>query len=215
MVHPFAADRAVVIVAHPDDETLWCGGLILEHPDTEWHVVGLCRGDDPDRAPRFDAAMTYLGAAGTLGTLDDGPDQHPLPPAAVASTILTLCPPRAFDLALTHGPLGEYTRHRRHEECGRAAVDLWASGQLRAPAFWMFAYEDGGRAYPPRPRRDADRRFALAEHTCARKRHLIERVYGFAPTSWEAEAVTDVEGFWCFDTASDAVQRIRAVGSVS
>src|ERR1039457_2443340 len=28
--------RAAVVVAHPDDETLWCGGYILAHPEFLW-----------------------------------------------------------------------------------------------------------------------------------------------------------------------------------
>ena len=31
----------VVIVAHPDDETLWAGGTLLMHPDCRWTVVTL------------------------------------------------------------------------------------------------------------------------------------------------------------------------------
>jgi LmbE family N-acetylglucosaminyl deacetylase len=31
-----------VIVAHPDDETLWAGGTILEHPSNDWFIVCLC-----------------------------------------------------------------------------------------------------------------------------------------------------------------------------
>ena len=28
--------KCVVIVAHPDDETLWAGGTILMNPDNDW-----------------------------------------------------------------------------------------------------------------------------------------------------------------------------------
>ena len=56
--------RAAVIVAHPDDETLWCGGTILLHPDWAWEVVSLCRASDPDRAPKFGRALDALGACG-------------------------------------------------------------------------------------------------------------------------------------------------------
>ena len=42
-------ENAVVIVAHPDDETLWAGGTILMHPETHWTILTLCRTSDPDR----------------------------------------------------------------------------------------------------------------------------------------------------------------------
>ena len=41
-----------VIVAHPDDETLWAGGTILSHPSWQWFIVCLCRGSDKDRGLR-------------------------------------------------------------------------------------------------------------------------------------------------------------------
>ena len=45
--------KAAVIVAHPDDEIIWCGGTILMNPDLQWTVLVLCRGNDADRAPKF------------------------------------------------------------------------------------------------------------------------------------------------------------------
>src|ERR1039458_2480503 len=56
--------RAAVVVAHPDDETLWCGGYILNHPEFHWRIVTLCRASDPDRAPKFRRVLQRLGAEG-------------------------------------------------------------------------------------------------------------------------------------------------------
>ena len=69
---------AAVIVAHPDDETLWAGGTILTHPGINWVILTLCRKSDPDRAPRFFKAIEQFGAKGLMADLDDGPDQKPL-----------------------------------------------------------------------------------------------------------------------------------------
>ena len=72
--------RAAVVVAHPDDEILWCGGWILAHPEWRWRIVTLCRADDPDRAPKFRKVLEHLGAEGAMADLNDGPDQIPLNP---------------------------------------------------------------------------------------------------------------------------------------
>ena len=69
--------RAAVVVAHPDDETLWCGGYILAHPEYDWRIVTLCRASDPDRAPKFRRVLEQLGAVGDMADSDDGPDQVP------------------------------------------------------------------------------------------------------------------------------------------
>jgi len=196
---PRETSRVAVVVAHPDDETLWAGGLLLNHPEWSPVIVTLCRGKDPDRAPKFRKALACLGAAGAMGDLDDGPDQIPLPAPMVRDAILSLLPGREYDLLLTHAPHGEYTFHRRHEEVSQAVRSLWRDGVLRAPRLWQFAYEDGGGAYPPRPRKDADLRLPLAEAVWARKYDIITGVYGFDAASWEARAVSRTEGFCCFE----------------
>ena len=108
--------RAAVVVAHPDDETLWCGGYILTHPEFRWRIVTLCRALDSDRAPKFRRVLQRLGAEGEMADLDDGPDQAPLPLEQVQETTARLLAGTSYDLILTHGPQGEYTQHRRHEE---------------------------------------------------------------------------------------------------
>jgi len=200
--------RAAVVVAHPDDETLWCGGYILTHPEFLWRIVTLCRAGDPDRAPKFRRLLQRLGAEGEMADLDDGPDQAPLAAEQVRETIVRLLGGTSYDLILTHGPQGEYTQHRRHAECCQAVVELWRSGGIDAKRLWLFAYQDGNRAYLPRVRYDADRRDVLADHVWLEKRRLITDLYGFQPDSWEAQSTPPEEGFWCFDTAEAAVKRV-------
>jgi len=197
--------RAVVIVAHPDDELLWAGGVMLARPSWEWFVLSLCRGSDADRAPRFRKALERFGASGAMADLDDGPGQTPLEAQIVQSTIRRYLPGRPVDVILTHGPRGEYTRHRRHEETCRAVTQLWADGAIDAQALWMFAYEDGGRTYLPRAVPDASHVERLPDRLWQLKYELVTGVYGFSPDSWEAQATPRCEAFWCFENPHDAM----------
>jgi LmbE family N-acetylglucosaminyl deacetylase len=196
-----------VVVAHPDDETLWCGGYLLTHPEFHWRVVTLCRASDPDRAPKFRRVLQRLGARGEMADLDDGPEQTPLPKDEVQKTIVQLLAGNGYDLVLTHGPKGEYTRHRRHEECCRSVIELWRSGGIATNRLWLFAFEDGDRARLPRVRADADRRNVLTDEVWLEKRRMITGIYGYGFDSWEARATPREEGFWCFDSPLAAAER--------
>jgi LmbE family N-acetylglucosaminyl deacetylase len=199
--------RAAVVVAHPDDETLWCGGYILTHPEYRWRIVTLCRAMDADRAPKFRRVLQRFGAEGEMADLDDGPDQAPLPSGLVREAAARLLAGNSYALVLTHGPNGEYTQHRRHTECCRAVVDLWRLGGLDAKRLWLFAYEDGEGAYLPRVCEDSDFRDVLSDEVWCEKRRLITGTYGFSPGSWEAQTTPREEGFWCFDPAQPAAKR--------
>jgi len=190
--------RCVVIVAHPDDETLWAGGTMLMHPESEWTVVTLCRKSDPDRAPKFFKVLERLCATGIMGDLDDGPEQMPLDTRIIQAAILELLPSDSFDVILTHGLCGEYTRHRRHEETAEAVKALWESKGLFAKELWMFAYEDGDGQYLPRAINDADVKIKLPDEIWHTKYNIITNVYGFDPESFEAKTTPKEEAFWCF-----------------
>jgi LmbE family N-acetylglucosaminyl deacetylase len=190
--------NASVIVAHPDDETLWAGGIILMHPEVNWTILTLCRLSDPDRSPKFNKAMNALGAKGVMGDLDDGPEQIPLNGHEIQCAIKELLPSDSFDLIITHGPKGEYTRHRRHEEVGKAVMALRENEKLFAGEIWRFAYEDGDGKHLPQAAQDADLKIKLPGKVWQKKYGIITKIYGFAPDSFEAKTTPKQEAFRCF-----------------
>ena len=184
-----------VIVAHPDDETLWAGGTILMHPQSVWTVITLCRKSDTDRATRFYRALEKLNATGAMGDLDDSAEQIPLDEREVEGTILRLLTADRFDLIMTHGLCGEYTRHLRHEETARTVVALVNNGKLSAGELWMFAYEDGGGKYLPKADCSADVQLELPQEIWQKKYGIITDVYGFGLDSFEARTTPRAEAF--------------------
>ena len=187
-----------VIVAHPDDETLWAGGTMLSHPYNKWYVVCLCRANDLERSERFYNALKILKADGIMGNLDDGPEQHPLDEKEVEKEILRLLPTTHFDLILTHNVTGEYTSHLRHEEVNKAVTMLWQNGKISTSELWTFAYEDGNKKYFPRAIEKATIYRLLATPIWLRKYHIMTDIYGFNKDSWEAHTTPRSEAFWQF-----------------
>ena len=204
-----SARSAALIVAHPDDETLWAGGTILSHPSWKWFIVCLCRGSDAERSEKFRKALKILKSDGAMGDLDDGPDQKPLERKELNGTILDLLPAKYFDLVITHNPSGEYTRHLRHEETGRAVIELWHAGKISAGKLWSFAYEDGNREYLPRPVEKASIHRILTRHIWLRKYSIITETYGFGKGSFEAETTPRAESFWQFTNPYDAQKWLK------
>ena len=203
-----------VIVAHPDDETLWAGGLILLHPSWDWFIVSLCRGEDTERAQKFRKALKVLKSGGVMGNLDDGPEQHPVQEEEVEKLLADLLPSKHFDLVITHNPDGEYTRHIRHEEISKAVITLWNSGQIDAEVLWTFAYEDGNKRYFPKAVPAANIIVHLSKKIWFKKFKLIKAIYGFEADSWEAQTTPKTESFWRFPNSGSAMAWLQNGGVV-
>ena len=193
-----------VIVAHPDDETLWAGGTILSLPLWNWSIVCLCRKSDTERATKFYKALKILKSEGIMGDLDDSPKQNPLEGKEVERAIMQLLPPTHFDLIISHNPSGEYTRHIRHEEVSKAVITLWHAGKISTNELWTFAYEDGNKEYYPKPVENATIFQNLTKRIWLRKYSIITSTYGFEKKSWEAETTPRAESFWQFSNPNDA-----------
>jgi len=201
-----------LIIAHPDDETLWVGGTILSHPSWKCFIVCLCRKSDTDRAPKFYKALKILKSEGIMGDLDDGPDQNPLEDKEVESAILKLLPTRYFDLIISHNVSGEYTRHIRHEEISKAVIQLWNANKIFTNELWAFAYEDGNKKYYPRPVEQDTIFRKLTKRIWMRKYSIITETYGYKENSWEAETTPHAEAFWQFTDPYDAKKWLNKGG---
>jgi len=206
------APDCAVIVAHPDDETLWAGGSLLTAHHRRLKIATICRGGDPDRAPRFYRAIEHYHAIGVMANLDDGPEQVPLDPVLVQQAIVSLVAGTEFGLVYTHSPFGEYTRHRRHEETGTAVLALWEQSALRIRQLRVFAYEDGEKRYLPRPLENAHMKFVLPEDVWLQKHFIITKTYGFSQDSFEAAASPRIEAFWVFNSPAEMRQWLQRNG---
>src|ERR1051325_7321430 len=60
------AENAVMVVAHPDDESLWGAGIVLRYKKNWTVICCTVPYHDPIRAEKFRNACGVLGAAGVL-----------------------------------------------------------------------------------------------------------------------------------------------------
>src|SRR5689334_18042557 len=99
--------KIAMVVAHPDDESLWAGGLPLRFKDREWTIF-CCSipRRDPIRATQAIAAALSLDCS--LTRLD-----HVETDLETRFTWLTELHLDGFDTIVTHNAYGEYG-HQHH-----------------------------------------------------------------------------------------------------
>ncbi len=123
---PADADK-LMIVAHPDDETLWGGAHLL---DGGWLVVSLTHGSDAVRSAEFREAVT---AGGNTPLMLDSPDKVNLRrdgwdevSDGIEADITTLLELRSWQTVATHNPAGEYG-HIHHKLTSALVTEAFAS----------------------------------------------------------------------------------------
>jgi LmbE family N-acetylglucosaminyl deacetylase len=114
-----------IVVAHPDDETLFAASWPLLHPDKRWTIICLSiPARDPVRAWKFFDACEALGAYGRLmpwGEFSPRMDQIKW---------------NEFDSVVTHNKWGEYG-HDHHKYVSDVV-------RARRPDAITFGYREGG-----------------------------------------------------------------------
>lgn len=189
--------RALAIVAHPDDETIWMGGTILSFPDVRWTIFSLCRASDPDRAPKFSRACRIYGAEAVIADLeDDGDLSAARAVPLVKKIILSKIGDKRFDYLFTHGKNGEYG-HLLHRAAHLAVKELAGSGKLRAKEIFFFHYEKTEPEANPSmiAKADADFFLPLRRALFLAKKQIQAEVHGYAWDGIDNRLCTETEAF--------------------
>jgi LmbE family N-acetylglucosaminyl deacetylase len=182
--------KVLVIVAHPDDETIWMGGTLLANKDN-WSttIISLCRQKDKDRAPKFRKACEAFNAKCFMFDIDDE-KLTPLDINEIISKIKLYA--GHYDYIFTHGKNGEYG-HIRHKEVHKAVTKILKTRLLKAKKIFYFFYIKKNRLVYPGE--NSDKFIKLSDISFMGKKKLIQNVYGFTKGSFEYLCCRGIEAF--------------------
>ena len=131
-----AKSYRLLVVAHPDDETIFFGGLLLSQRSLPWHVICLTDGNadgrGDERKKEFAAATKLLGVkkAEHWSYLDKFPDR--LPVDEIVARLRALPLPKEI---YTHGPLGEYGHPHHQDACLATHRAFGKAAKIYSPAW--------------------------------------------------------------------------------
>jgi len=189
-----AGSNALVVVAHPDDETIWLGGTLHKFSKLNWTILALCRASDSDRAPKFKKVCAHYGAEAIIGDLEDEDKltiKQTIP--LIKKFLLKQLKGQSFDYFFTHGANGEYG-HPRHIGAHLAVKELLKSKKIKTEQIFYFNYKKQSE-YILVPKADSTIILKLSPQELARKKQVMSQIYGFDPKGIDTNYCTKTEAF--------------------
>lgn len=187
--------RALIVVAHPDDETIWMGGTILRYQNIDWTIFSLCQKNNLDRYSNFLKVMKFYRARGIISNLEDrGVMTLKKSLSEIEKIIQDNLKRKKFDYIFTHAVNGEYG-HLRHKGVHQVIKRMIKEKKLLSDNVFFFAYElkKGTDVCHPQP--EADFYLYLSEKEFKTKRNIIKNIYCFNKYSFENRSCAKIEMF--------------------
>lgn len=188
--------KALVVVAHPDDETIWMGGCMLRYKNIIWTCFSLCRASDEDRAPKFRKVCRHYGADCLITDLDDeGVLEQGEASKEAEKLIVGKISGDNYDYIFTHGNNGEYG-HKRHISVNNAIERIIEKKIIKPEAVFYFCYKkeasDNNKIIAGD---DCNLELELSDEEFAEKKRIVSEMHGYPMDGIDVGYCTNPEAF--------------------